>query len=162
MTSKNLRAPLFAVACAMLATTFAAVPARAQSTYDDVQGLLAQIQTDKRAVVLKAMQLDDAQMAKFTPVYDEYQAERKKLAESGIAIIDTYAANYDSMTDDAAGKLLKRWLAHEEDQQKLMKKYVKQLDRVLPTTKVLRFVQIENKLNTVLSLPAVRGVPLAK
>jgi hypothetical protein len=66
------------------------------------------------------------------------------------------------MTDDAAGKLLKRWLAHEEDQQDLMKKYVKRLDKVLPTTKVLRFVQIENKLNTVLSLPAVRGIPLAK
>jgi cell division inhibitor SulA len=162
MTSMNLRAVLLAVACATLATTFATVPAPAQSNFDDVQTLLAQIQTDKRAVVLKAMQLDDAQMATFTPVYDEYQAERKKLAENGIEIIDTYAANYDSMTDDAAGKLLKRWLGHQEDQQALTKKYVKRLDKVLPTTKVLRFVQIENKLNAVLSLPAVRGVPLAK
>jgi hypothetical protein len=34
--------------------------------------------------------------------------------------------------------------------------------RVLPQAKVLRFVQIENKLDAVLRLPAVRGVPLAQ
>ena len=28
--------------------------------------------------------------------------------------------------------------------------------------KVLRFVQIENKLNTVLSLPGIQAIPLAK
>ena len=43
-----------------------------------------------------------------------------------------------------------------------MKKYAKKLERVIPPTKALRFVQVENKLNTVLDLEAVRVVPLAK
>ena len=162
MTTKKLRAPLFAAALAMLAAGGFSAPVQAQSTFDDVQTLLAQIQNDKRAVMLQALALDDAQLAAFTPVYDEYQAERKKIAERGVEIIDAFAANYDSMTDDAAGKLLKDWMAQEEDKLDLTKKTAKKLAKVLPGAKVLRFVQIENKLNTVLSLPAVRGIPLAK
>ena len=162
MTKKSPYAAPFAAACAVLVATFSSMPANAQSTNDDVQVLLAQIQTDKRTVVMHGMQLDDAQMAKFTPIYDEYQAERKKLAENTVNLVNAYAANYDSMTDDAAKKLLKDWLSQREDEQDLMKKYVKKLDKALPATKVLRFVQIENKLNTVLSLPLVKGIPLAQ
>jgi hypothetical protein len=32
----------------------------------------------------------------------------------------------------------------------------------MPTARVLRFVQVENKLNTLLRLPSVQAIPLAK
>jgi hypothetical protein len=158
------KSPLFALALAAisLAGVAAAGSAIAQSTADDTELLLTQIQTDKRAVVLKSMELDDAQVAAFIPVYDAYQKDRKVLAEGTVNLLNSYAANYDSMTDEAAGKLLKDWMKLEADRVDLMKNYVKKLGKVLPETKVLRFVQIENKLNTVLSLPAVRAVPLAQ
>jgi len=158
------KSPLFALAFAAfsLAGVGTSSPATAQSTYDDTELLLTQIQTDKRAVVLKSMELDDAQMAAFMPVYDAYQKDRKQLAEGTVNLLNSYASNYDSMTDEAAGKLLKDWMQIEEDRTDLMKSYVKKFEKVLPKTKVLRFVQIENKLNTVLSLPAVRAVPLAQ
>ena len=44
----------------------------------------------------------------------------------------------------------------------MLKGTVKKMDKVLPTTKVLRFVQVENKLNTLLRLPTIQGIPLAK
>ena len=161
----NIRkSPLFALALAAISLTSVGGigSAVAQSTYDDTELLLTQIQTDKRAVVLKSMQLDDAQMAAFIPVYDAYQKDRKELAQATVDLLNSYASNYDSMTDEAAGKLLKDWMKVEADRYDLVKTYVKKLDKVLPATKVLRFVQIENKLNTVLSLPAVRAVPLAQ
>ena len=136
--------------------------APAQSEVDEQQQLLAQIQTDRRAVVLKAMALDDAQMAGFTPVYDAYQADRKKLADRAVELLNLYASNYESMTDDAAKGILKDWFALQDDQNQLMKNYAKRMARVLPEAKVLRFVQIENKIDAVLRLPAVRGVPLAQ
>ena len=145
---------LFAASLTALVALAAPFVSQAQSTYDDTQQLIAQIQTDKRAIVLKAMALDDAQMTAFTPIYDEYQAKRKKLMQRGVDLVDAYASNYDSMTDDAAKKLLKDWFALPDDETKLVKATSKKLDKVLPTTKVLRFVQIENKLNTVLRLPA--------
>jgi Spy/CpxP family protein refolding chaperone len=148
---------------ALAALAILSMPAavQAQSTYDDTQQLIAQIQSDKRAVVLQAMQLTEEQVAKFIPIYDAYQIERKALMERGVQLLNSYAANYDSMTDEAAGKLLKEWFALQDDENALMRKYAKKLDKVLPTTRVLRFVQIENKLNSVMRLPAIRNVPLA-
>jgi hypothetical protein len=149
-------------AAAAFVALLAPCVAPAQSEFDEQQQLLAQIQTDRRAVALKSMALDDAQVAAFTPVYDEYQADRKKLADRAVELLNLYASNYDSMTDDAAKTILKDWFALQDDQSKLMKDYAKRMARVLPETKVLRFVQIENKLDAILRLPAVRGVPLAQ
>jgi hypothetical protein len=156
---KNLKLAFAATALLAVAAPYAA---QAQSTYDDQQQLIAQVQADKRAVVLQAMALDDAQMTAFTPLYDAYQADRKQLMERGIDLLNAYSSNYDSMTDDAAKGLLKDWLKLQKDEDVLTEKYVKKFDKVLPTTKVLRFVQVENKLNTLLKLPGIQAIPLAK
>jgi hypothetical protein len=159
----NPRKPLFfAMAVTALAALAPSFPSQAQSTVDDQQQLLAQLQSDRRAVVLKSMALDDAQVAAFTPVYDAYQAERKKLADRAVALIDTYASNYDSMSDDAAKGILKDWLAIRDDENQLTRDYAKRMAKVLPSVKVLRFVQIENKIDALLRIPAVRTIPLAQ
>ena len=156
---KNFKIALAATALLSVAAPFAA---QAQSTYDDTQQLIAQIQSDKRAVVLKAMALDDAQMTAFTPIYDKYQADRKLLMQRGVDLINAYSSNYDSMTDAAAKGLLKDWFKLQEDELALVQGTAKKLDKVLPTARVLRFVQVENKLNTLLRLPGIQGIPLAK
>ena len=159
----NRRPALLAVACTIFLAAVTVVPAaRAQSTYDENQQLLAQIQADKRAVVLEAMGLDDAGVQAFTPVYDLYQADRKKLAERTVDLLNKYASNYDTMTDAAAKGLLKDWFKLQKDEDALVEKYAKKMEKVLPAAKVLRFVQIENKLTTLLRLPALRGIPLAQ
>ncbi len=156
---KNFKIALAATALLSIAAPFAA---QAQSTYDDTQQLIAQIQADKRAVVLKAMALDDAQLTAFTPIYDAYQTDRKQLMQRGVDLVNAFSSNYDSMTDGAAKGLLKDWFKLQDDELALMKGTAKKLDKVLPTAKVLRFVQVENKLNTLLRLPGIQGIPLAK
>ena len=157
----NRKTNLFAALAAMAALA-SPLAAQAQSAYDESEVLFSQIQADKRAVVLTAMALDDTQVQPFTQVYDQYQSDRKKLMERGADLLNSYASNYDSMTDDAAKKLLKDWFKLQDDESALVKTYAKKLGKVLPSAKVLRFVQVENKLNTVLRLPAVRSIPLAK
>jgi len=152
------------IAFAALAAFGAAEVSLAQSTNakDDMELLVSQIQADKRAVVLSAMQLTDAEVAAFTPVYDKYQADMKKQFESAVEMLNKFAANYGSMTDDAAKKMLKEWFALVDDENDLVQSTAKRMGKVLPPTKVVRFVQIENKLNTVMRLPAVRAIPLAE
>ena len=153
---------LFAASLTALVALASPLVSQAQSTYDDTQQLIAQIQSDKRAIVLKAMALDDAQVAAFVPIYDVYQAKRKVLMQRGVDLVDAYASNYGTMTDDAAKKLLKDWFALVDDENDLVQSTAKKMGKVLPATKVLRFVQVENKLNTVMRLPAVRAIPLAE
>ena len=150
------------VAIAALAVCAVSGPLAAQSTNDENQALLSQIQTDKRAIVLKGLELTDSESAAFIPIYDEYEAERKQLADRTIALLDKFVANYDSMTDDAARSILKDWVSLEDSRLDLTKKYAKRFEKALPAPKVLRFVQIENKLDTAVEMEAVRLVPLAK
>ena len=154
------------LAAALLITGLTtAQPAQAEvstPTFEETQALLAQVQTDRRALVLRAMRLDDTQARAFTPIYDRYQLDQKDLMQRAVDLLTTYASNYESMTDDAAEKLTKRWFALQQDELELVEDYSKQLDRVLPATRVLRFIQIENKLNTLQRFATVRNIPLAR
>jgi hypothetical protein len=152
-----------AVAVAALALLGGGESALAQTSLnDDTQMLISQVQTDTRAIVLKGLALTDDQVKAFSPIYDKYEADRKKQYERGADLLNKYASNYDTMTDDAAAGILKDWLNLREDKLKLLKEYSKKFGGVLPKTKVLRFVQIENKLNALADFQAARVVPLAQ
>ena len=152
------------ITLAGLAAFGATVPSIAQTTNakDDVELLISQIQTDKRAIVLRTLDLNDAQVAAFTPIYDSYQAEMKVLMERSSAMLDKFAANFGSMTDEAAKEILKEAFKIRDDRNTTMRKYAKKLERDLPAVKVLQWVQIENKLNTLLDVKAASIIPIAQ
>jgi ribosome-binding ATPase YchF (GTP1/OBG family) len=136
--------------------------AQAVNTRDQNELIISQIQTDKRAVVLSALQLTDTQVAAFTPIYDEYQREMKGVMTRGSDVINKFAANYGSMTDDAAKDIMKDFFKVRNERNALVEKYAKKLGRELPATKVLQWVQVENKLNTLLDAEAASIIPLSR
>jgi hypothetical protein len=152
------------IAFTVLAAFSAAGVTLAQSTNvrDDAELLVSQIQTDSRAVVLAAMNMTDAEVLAFTPIYDKYQAENKKLFSKMNDLINKFAANYGSMTDDAAKDIMKDSFKLREERAAVLKKYAKQMNRALPPTKVLQWVQIENKLNALLDAQAAAIIPLSR
>ena len=82
--------------------------------------------------------------------------------ERSAAMLDKFAANYGSMTDEAAKEILKEALKLRDDRNATMRKYAKKLERELPAVKVLQWVQIENKLNTLLDVQAAAVIPIAQ
>jgi Spy/CpxP family protein refolding chaperone len=156
---KNLLITLAALASL---GTAAQAPAQSANSIDEAEVLISQIQTDKRAIVLRTLDLTDPQVAAFTPIYDQYQAEMKVLLERGAAILDKFAANFGSMTDEAASAILKDVFKIRDDRNAVMRKYAKKMDKALPSTKVLQWVQVENKLNTLLDMQAAVSIPIAQ
>jgi hypothetical protein len=152
------------IACAALAAFGTAEATLAQGTNatDDVQLLISQIQTDKRAIVLSTLALTDPQVAAFTPIYDEYQGEMKGIVTRASDVINKFAANYGSMTDDAAKDIMKDFFKVRDDRNALVKKYAKKMQGKLPATKVLQWVQVENKLNALLDVQAAASIPIAR
>ena len=49
-----------------------------------------------------------------------------------------------------------------DDRNELLKDYANRLGKKLPATKVLRWVQIENKLNSLLDWQMAQVIPLAR
>jgi hypothetical protein len=151
------------IALAALAAFGPMGAAMAQTTVrDDAELLISQIQTDKRAVVLTAMEMTDDQVRAFTPIYDKYQADMKKQFEQAVEMLNKFAANQGSMTDEAAKDILKEWFKLRDQRNSTIKKYAKDMERALPPTKVLQWVQIENKLNALLDAQAASVIPLAR
>src|SRR5690242_17565680 len=87
--------------------------ASAQLTTDDVQLIQAMYGKDKRDLMQQYMKFDDSTKATaFWKLYDSYEAERKKLGEQFISILQDYANNYEKLDDKKADELVTRSLAN--------------------------------------------------
>ena len=149
---------LLAVAASLLALP--AQRATAQTVTDEIEVLRGVLKADRKVVIAEAMQLTEAESTAFWPLYREYRAEMDKLGDGIVKLVLEYADAYPNVPEDRAGKLLKDYLALEKDLANVRAKYLKKLAKVLPKSKVLRFAQLENRLDLALRLQMASAVPL--
>jgi hypothetical protein len=151
-------------AIAALALVFAfAMPAYAQDQpADTMQIVREKIKADKKLFVADNMQLTESEAKVFWPVYDSYQGDLGKINERLVKVINGYAKNFTSMTDDVAEKLITEAIAIETDRTKLMQSYLPKFKKVLPAKKVARYYQLENKIRAVLNFELAANIPLVQ
>lgn len=125
------------------------------------QELITAIQADRRQVMLDTLGLNKEQLAKFTPIFDEYQAEQSKLMTAATNLGNRlFVADYGGMTDEESKSIMKEAFKLRHDRLALLEKYAGKLDKKLPSTKVFQFVQVENKITTLLDLAAAATIPI--
>ena len=130
------------------------------STNDLVELMRSDLRTNKRAIVTKAMQMDEASSAKFWPVYAEYETELTKLNDQRVTMIKDYAAAYNSMTDEAAKDLIKRGFKLQESRTSLLKKYVSKMTKAVDVKTAARWAQVEHALDSAIDLQIASELPL--
>jgi hypothetical protein len=110
------------------------------------------------------MQLNREDSNRFWPVYNDYRAAIGKVNDRRIKLITSYADSYNSgnLSDDKALSLLDEFLSIEKARLKVKKKYVPRFKKVLPPKKVVRFFQVDNKLDAVVKLEMARNIPLVQ
>jgi hypothetical protein len=108
------------------------------------------------------MQLTESEGKAFWPVYEKYQSELFLLRVRTLKLIEEYAASYEKMTDSTAKKLLDESMTIETLRLKLGKAYLPEFRKVLPDKKVVRYYQIENKINAILYYELAMNIPLMK
>jgi hypothetical protein len=107
------------------------------------------------------MQLTESEANAFWPVYQAYQAELG-IRDREIKLIEKFAANYESMSDDAAKNLLEDSLSIDSDHQKLRQSYLSKIQGVLSDKKVARYYQLESKIDAVLEYEMAKRIPLVQ
>lgn len=147
----------------LLMLTFFLIPVALLAQTDDQMQLTREAaKANKKLIVSDNMNLTEQEAKSFWPVYDEYQKSLGALYERTGKTIKSYADNYDSLTDEKAKSLVDEILTIQEDKLKLQRSYLPKFDKVLPTKKVARYYQIENKLDAIVRFDLARGIPLAK
>jgi hypothetical protein len=149
------------VAALCMASAFAQPPA-ADKPADNMQILRDKIRADKKLLVAENMELTESEAKGFWPVYEAYQKDLETLNNRTVALIKSYADawNTKSMNNEKAKKLTSDFLALQADEVKQMQSYVPKLEKVLPATKVARYLQIENKIRSVIKYELAGEIPL--
>ena len=154
------------VAAALVLMLFGFAPLRAaqDKPADNMQILRDKIKADKKLLVASNMELTESEAKGFWPIYDEYQKELQKINQRLGKVLESYADDNrgKSLTDDKAKKLIDEAVSIEQAEANIKSTFAPKLSKVLPVKKVVRYLQIENKIRAVVRYDIAQGVPLVR
>ena len=147
----------------VLGALLTSAPVLAQPVSDtNMEILKEKLKADKKLLIAGNMDLTDAEAKQFWPIYDSYQKELDGINKQLGQTIKDYADAFNSgnVPNDTAKKLLGQALSVEEQEVKLKRTYAEKLGKVLPATKVARYIQLENKIRSLIRFELAQQIPL--
>lgn len=132
--------------------------APAQNVDDAIELGRTAIQAERKVIVAASMGLTPIESADFWPLYREYRLAIAEVDDQLLGLIEDFAVKYNSMTDEQAKSMVDQFLALELKSIKVRKKHLKNFRKILPEKKVLRFVQVENKLDAIVRYELAKTV----
>ena len=150
---------MFAVAVAIMCLT-PAFAENAQNT--NMQILIDKVKADKKLLIANNMDLTDQESKAFWPYYEGYQKKLDQINSNMGGIIDEYAEAYNkgSVPDDVAKKIINEALKIEGAEVIMRREYAEKLTKVLPATKVARYLQMESKIRALIKYDMAANIPL--
>ncbi len=125
-----------------------------------VRLLRSDLKAAREQIIKETMQLNDQQAAAFWPIYRDYNAEQTNLGDEKLAIVQDYAQNFLSMSNEKADQLAQKVMALDDQRLALKKKYYELMKKSLPTVLVVRFFQVENQIQLLVDLQIASNLPI--
>jgi Spy/CpxP family protein refolding chaperone len=148
-----------ALAAALVALV---VPVATAQTVKETLELTRQgVETQRRVLVSGALPLTDAEAKAFWPLYDDYEKTRRPIDERANRLVADFVASAASLSDARAKAMLAEALEVDESRLKLRRDFADRMGKAIPPRKLVRFFQIENKLDSVVRADLSRQIPLA-
>ena len=135
----------------------------AQTALDDQIALARQsAYTDRKVILLGNMSFSSSESAEFWPAWKEYRAAMAANGDRMLAVIKDFAEHYEEMTDQKASELLTDSFSIKMQDVVIKQQFAKKINKFMPSQKVMRVIQIENKLDAAIKLQLAAEIPLAK
>lgn len=132
----------------------------AQSSFkEDVDVLQSVYGKSKSDLVKQYMNLSDTQSLAFAKVYDDYETARKTLGQSKFQLINDYASNYATLTDEKADELAKGTLKNHLAYEKLYCKTYSKAKKAIGAINAAKFIQLEIYLQTIIRAETLESIP---
>jgi hypothetical protein len=114
---------------------------------------------EKKDLIKQFMNLNEADAAKFWPLYDQYSEKRTSIANDRISLLKDYVNGYDGMTEELASSLGKKYFKNESANLKLQQKYFKKISKSVSPMKAMQFMQAENYIQTTIKSALQDAIP---
>lgn len=131
---------------------------------NEIEMFQSMYKIEKKAMLMDFMTLNEEDAKVFWPIYEAYEAERAELGSRRIELIQKYAEQYETLTDEQADELMKESFAIRKKEESLQGKYYKKVKKEMTALRAAQFIQferfvktsIDNKLNSQLPLVGER------
>lgn len=153
----------------LLAVVFSTTgPSLAQQTEESIleDQLLANarelLQAGRKEIIADELRLTEAEAEVFWPAYEAYHADVMAVRDEQADTIGRYLKTYRAggVTDSYAEELLDDALDIKHDLLKVQKRYLRKFRKALPIRKVVRFYQLESKMDAEIDAQLAIVIPL--
>jgi hypothetical protein len=127
-----------------------------------IQVLRSDLRTQKSEIITENMNFSEKESTAFWPIYRKYEAELMKLNGEKIELIKDYAKSFSSMTDAKAKELTEKALGLEGKRTGLKKKFFKEFSKVLSPKTVLKFFQVDNRIELIVNVQIAAELPMVE
>jgi hypothetical protein len=118
--------------------------------------------TDRQAVILGNVHFTSEESTQFWPAWKQYRAAQAANSNRTLALIKNFAENYENMTDIKADELMTDSFSIRMQDLVIKQNFAKEINKFMPAQKVMRIVQIENKLDAAIQMRLAAEIPLTK
>ena len=128
----------------------------------DIDLLRKDLRSKRKQLIAANLKLNDVEAAKFWPVYDQYVAELIAINDKKFALIQEYADNFGTMTQDQSLLFTRNWLDMDIATAQLRQKYVPMVAKVLDGRKTATFFQLDRRIAMMMDLQVSSQMPLVQ
>ena len=133
---------------------------RAQSDKEDVRIALALLNKNKKELITRSIELNDAQKSAFWKLYDEYEDKYNNLLTERLGIIQQFVTAYDSLGDATASSIAERILKNTLQLDELHMSYFPKFKKAIGGTKAATLYQMELYIQTALQFKLQNELPM--
>ena len=144
------------------ATAASAGPSDTQKANLEAYRTLLQenVADQKEQVVALVLFLNEADAAKFWPIYNKYEAELDKLNATAAASIDDYVKNAGHLSEQEADQVVHNQTQFQSQRAALLDKYYGQVKGALGPEAAARFYEAESQLLSLSDLQRSSKLPV--
>lgn len=128
----------------------------------DFELMRSDIRTKKGALIADRMKFTDQEAGAFWPVYRQYEADLAAINDKKVSIMKDYISRYRSLDDTQAKQLAEDVLDVDQRTLDLRRKCFAALEKVIPAKTVVRWVQLERRLQLMIDTQIAKDLPMVQ
>lgn len=132
----------------------------AQTDEDYIEIVQSALKTEKKAVIAEVMKFTKEESKVFWPLYNEYQQALSKANTRSYNLTMDFVDNYKNMSDEQASKMLESYFSVDLEILKVRHSFARKFQKILSPQRTIKFYQVENKINALISFEIAQSVPL--
>ena len=129
---------------------------------DELEQSRIELEAKKKVQISKSLELTSEQSDKFWAIYADYERELGSNTKERFDLIRKFSSEYKSgsITEQGAANMLAAYFRVEAIKLQIKQSYLPRYQEVLPSKKVFRFYQIDNKIDSLIRCDIAKKLPL--